>query len=747
MSKPLFSIVISLASRCRCLEATLQALEMQEFQRSGFECIVVDDESRDEIVESLSRRTWNINVTVLPNERSIGRSMSRNRACQIAQGNLIAFLDADMLPAPDWLQAYESVFRRSPSDVMCGVNYPIATKLSRSDVITELPRLMLVNSLDWTGEFVANHHQQPMSDVQAEPEMNCWNRKELLVASEQYPTSLVRGYLFADANIVVTREALDIAGGFLPLLRKGETLDLGVRIAELGRNFAAAENAKVYQVSHADGENCDWSRHEREAFLYLHPHRSVVMASLFEDGNLEREQLTTRGLFPQGSLDIAATELDPSCAAWCALLANVSPSTVPGRFDYSEDRMIDYFSDITGIDKKRIGDYLNAAVSGGLVVRRSETSTYFDICHTSNWLGTKTRYQEHWFKDGLFGRSHPTPRQLGRHDARPVKIHCRGQCAIEVDMVPGLPWDSVKLNMSIPVEHRCQTNLKLTRFIPSNLEEYFVKGKGLISNVPSTLWLDHGTVSCEFECDISEEILSENPTSGRRGDNGNANDLIKYLHFTFPTSYLEKAKSLLAHILGDQLKDTEMEVKRIYRWIVANLSYASTPLPDYSILDTGVGTCIHLTRLFANLVRLHGLPVREQCGALMERSVSKSDIETVRREHSPFAHTWAEVYFEDGGWRPVELIAVDCNRWGLTPFNVGAELRAAITSQAPQRVEYYFGSVDPYRVYTHHYANKIAPLTVEAANSNRRLFNELLTCVTHRITCSVFPNGDSSNWK
>jgi hypothetical protein len=211
-----------------------------------------------------------------------------------------------------------------------------------------------------------------------------------------------------------------------------------------------------------------------------------------------------------------------------------------------------------------------------------------------------------------------------------------------------------------------------------------------------------------------------------------------YVRFGFPNSYLEKTKGLLDHILGIEPSDPETNTKRIYLWMVQNLSYANAPpaLPDYSILDTGIGTCVQLTRLFANLLYLLGIPVREQCGALMGRPNSGWETITISRGYSPFVHTWAEVYLEQRGWVPVDFIVMGYCERQANDINVDLDLRSELTAQSPVLTEYYFGNLDPYRVYANRYHNRIPPL-MSARAENFRVPREFLLHLHHRLSCSL----------
>jgi glycosyltransferase involved in cell wall biosynthesis/MoaA/NifB/PqqE/SkfB family radical SAM enzyme len=77
-----------------------------------WEVFIVDDGSRDgsgEIADELAEANPG-RVTVLKNDRNRGVSYSRNRACRLARGDLLAFLDVDDLWHPEKLTRQVAVF-------------------------------------------------------------------------------------------------------------------------------------------------------------------------------------------------------------------------------------------------------------------------------------------------------------------------------------------------------------------------------------------------------------------------------------------------------------------------------------------------------------------------------------------------------------------------------------------------------------------------------------------------------------
>lgn len=99
------SVVINTYNRRASLEATLCALRQQEHER--FEVVVVNGPSTDGTDELLAQ--WSDVVRAVPcPEVHLGKS--RNLGIDAAAGELVAFIDDDAIPEPDWLTVLDAAF-------------------------------------------------------------------------------------------------------------------------------------------------------------------------------------------------------------------------------------------------------------------------------------------------------------------------------------------------------------------------------------------------------------------------------------------------------------------------------------------------------------------------------------------------------------------------------------------------------------------------------------------------------------
>jgi glycosyltransferase involved in cell wall biosynthesis len=98
---PVASVIVPARDAARTLGEVLDALGRQTVPRDTFEVIVVDNRSTDATSEVAAAH----GADQVLREETPGAAAARNRGIQAARGPVLAFLDADCLPDPGWLQA------------------------------------------------------------------------------------------------------------------------------------------------------------------------------------------------------------------------------------------------------------------------------------------------------------------------------------------------------------------------------------------------------------------------------------------------------------------------------------------------------------------------------------------------------------------------------------------------------------------------------------------------------------------
>ena len=111
----ILSIVIPSFNRAKLLSRCLCALENQSAKKTFFEITVADDGSTDETLEMLEKFKPKTGLKLQwTSIKNSGPAMARNTGVSISSGPWIGFLDADVIPHPNWVETTLELIRNNP---------------------------------------------------------------------------------------------------------------------------------------------------------------------------------------------------------------------------------------------------------------------------------------------------------------------------------------------------------------------------------------------------------------------------------------------------------------------------------------------------------------------------------------------------------------------------------------------------------------------------------------------------------
>ncbi len=212
------SVVIPTFNRRSVLERSLSALLDQDLPAEDFEIIVVDDGSTDDTSELL--RGWKAHCAF----RSLqsphrGASSARNLGIQAASGDLILFLDDDLIGAKDLLRQHCA--SHSLSEVRI-VNGRIRTAPNSAKTVVR--------------------HLTGLADpvyLSIEPVMDAHDPKSIPPGITVIPSI---------ANSSMPRDLLLRSGGFDEKILAAEDLELKLRLWKMGASFRYQPAAVAYEL-------------------------------------------------------------------------------------------------------------------------------------------------------------------------------------------------------------------------------------------------------------------------------------------------------------------------------------------------------------------------------------------------------------------------------------------------------------------------------------------------------------------
>ncbi|MFZ4641630.1 MAG: glycosyltransferase family 2 protein [Nodosilinea sp.] len=202
-----FSVVIPTYNRRPILEKCLTALEKQRFEGNlvrGYEVVVVDDGSTDGTVDWLRQSPDQFPHVRLFEQNHQGPAIARNLGVQVAQGDIIAFVDSDLVAVEGFLQAHATA---------------LATATDRHGSDRYFTYGQVINTCNF---------DNPM-------------------AEGLKLTDYSRAF-FATGNVAIAKHWLEEAGLFDSqfTLYGWEDLELGVRLKNLGLSLVKAPQAIGY---------------------------------------------------------------------------------------------------------------------------------------------------------------------------------------------------------------------------------------------------------------------------------------------------------------------------------------------------------------------------------------------------------------------------------------------------------------------------------------------------------------------
>jgi glycosyltransferase involved in cell wall biosynthesis len=205
---PFVSIIIPVLNDAKRLRLCLQALAQQTYPASHYEIIVVDNgsDAAEDIAGVVADFRQTFERSIAAYESYPSSFAARNRGITLATGDVIAFTDADCLPAPNWLEA--------------GV-----------DKLLNVPNCGLV------GGRVDIFFRQPdrATPVELYESITAFPQQEL-VERHQYA---------ATANVFTFKRVLEQVGGFEADLKSSGDIEWGQRIAAHGYQLVYADDARV----------------------------------------------------------------------------------------------------------------------------------------------------------------------------------------------------------------------------------------------------------------------------------------------------------------------------------------------------------------------------------------------------------------------------------------------------------------------------------------------------------------------
>jgi glycosyltransferase involved in cell wall biosynthesis len=283
------SVIVITHNESARLALTLAGLEAAP---PDTEIVVVDDGSSDGTAAVIERAAARRPIVVVSHQSARGRSAARNAGAAVANGDLLVFVDGDVVVAPDLVARHEAAYAAAPDTLGRGEQYHLRCTRFFLDPRTGTPMPGQEERVARRGDLA----KQLVTEDQIRADFT-WiaRRAEVGLYPGAGPRRLAEvelaglragsriGWVAASGhNFSVPRARFDAVGGYDPELTMNEHRELALRLVQRGGKVRVVDGARSYHLTHRSGwrdplEERAWERR----FWAKHPIPAVALLAVF----------------------------------------------------------------------------------------------------------------------------------------------------------------------------------------------------------------------------------------------------------------------------------------------------------------------------------------------------------------------------------------------------------------------------------------------------------------------------------
>lgn len=269
--KPNVSLIIPSYNKAYELDLLLYSIERQTFDHSHFEVIVVDDGSTDRTIQNLTNYRPPFQFHYIRNVERMGRAFTRNRGIKVASGDILIFLDSEMIIDTDFVTNHVKHHLVHTNRVVTGamhlkgiytVYYPDFSRGShhRLRALLKQDRSLYTRFKPYIKKAIAKNRAIPLI---TKKDIAIGLHKKLSFQRPYFPEVIQKfgcnllNYklpwtAFLSGNVSLRKELITRAGGFDEGFKGWgfEDWEMGFRLHQIGGEFLAEPHAYSYHQEH-----------------------------------------------------------------------------------------------------------------------------------------------------------------------------------------------------------------------------------------------------------------------------------------------------------------------------------------------------------------------------------------------------------------------------------------------------------------------------------------------------------------
>lgn len=275
---------------------SLYSLENQTFEHSKMEVIFIDDASTDQTQEELGIYQPPYHYKYIRNEQNLGRARVRNLGIQSARGNILIFLDAEMICEPDFVINHYQYHQNNKKAIITGVMH---SKNIISCIFPEMKtstlKMLEANRNTKITNRIKNYNPSSNIPYPLLDKLDISNQsyKNWIIVRDSWYQHIVQNYgndldgfqfpwmAFLTGNVSITKDFIVEAGMFdEDFIKYGyEDWELGYRLYKMGAKYFAGDNLVTYHQEHPIGES-KWNEAIENFQLFISKHQDVEVMIL-----------------------------------------------------------------------------------------------------------------------------------------------------------------------------------------------------------------------------------------------------------------------------------------------------------------------------------------------------------------------------------------------------------------------------------------------------------------------------------